>query len=546
MPAATEMDAPADAGLRHSIDRLILGDRRVFGWGWAAGSNAAVKSIELRVEGEGWSVRLPASRGLARKDVEDAYPDLVEAGRSGFVLTGFLPHPAPSRAVLEIGLDSGIVEVDVTQGAEKLHSKRTRGRRLAWMVKSVWRRLKRGDFAGIVRRARAQSYSAPSVADLDLVSHLADELRRFKAVTVVFDHGMGGGSNQYRRREIAQRQARGEAVLLCTYNLPTLGYQLEWMPPQGEARTYRISSFLALDAVVEVPAVRELFVNSPVSFDEPLVLAEWLARTRERLPHVRLTVTTHDFFAVCPSFVLLDRDGRYCGIPEISTCVECLSKHRASWVALSPPSEIGAWRALWGRCLRAADEVRCFSGSSRELILRAYPALDPAHVTVIPHRIEFVPSRLPRVSARAPLTIGIVGEISEQKGANVVRDLVRLVETASPDARVVIIGTVNVAIKSARLVVTGAYDRADLPELIERHGINVCFFPSIWPETFSYVVAELEALEMPIVAFDMGAPAERLRAYGKSRLCTEVSAAAAFAALNDLHRTLALAEPAAA
>jgi glycosyltransferase involved in cell wall biosynthesis len=537
--------AAADRGLQHSIDRLILGDRRVFGWGWAGVRRGTIESIELHVAGEGWDVRIPASLGLARKDVEDAFPDILDAAQAGFVVTGYLPHPDASRAVLEIRIDGDLVTHDVTQGSEKLHSTRTRTRRLWWIAKSVWRRLRRGDIAGIVRRARSQSFMAPSLADLDIVSHLAHELRAFAAVSVFFDHGMGGGSNQYRKREIAARQARGEAVVLCTYNLPTLGYQLEWLPPKGEARTYRISSFLALDALVEEPAVRELFVNSPVSFDEPLVLAEWLAGTKARLPRLRLTVTTHDFFAVCPSFVLLDDQGRYCGIPEIARCVECLPKHHAPWVALSPPSDIGAWRALWGRCLRAADEVRCFSGSSRDLLLRAYPALDASRITVVPHRIDFVPKRRPRVNARAPLAIGIVGEISEQKGAYIVRDLVQLAER-SVDARVVVIGTVNVPIHSERLTVTGAYERADLPDLIERHGINVCFFPSIWPETFSYVVAELEALALPIVAFDLGAPAERLRGYDKGRLCGEITAPAAWAALNELHHALALREAAAA
>jgi glycosyltransferase involved in cell wall biosynthesis len=64
-------------------------------------------------------------------------------------------------------------------------------------------------------------------------------------------------------------------------------------------------------------------------------------------------------------------------------------------------------------------------------------------------------------------------------------------------------------------------------------------FPSIWPETFSYVVAEMIALGLPIVAFDLGAPAERLRTYPNARLCAEVSAEAALATLVDFHRELA-------
>jgi hypothetical protein len=51
---------------------------------------------------------------------------------------------------------------------------------------------------------------------------------------------------------------------------------------------------------------------------------------------------------------------------------------------------------------------------------------------------------------------------------------------------------------------------------------------------------------LPVVAFDLGAPGERLRGYGKSRLCGEVSAASALATLIEFHGQLAAKETAAA
>ena len=93
---------------------------------------------------------------------------------------------------------------------------------------------------------------------------------------------------------------------------------------------------------------------------------------------------------------------------------------------------------------------------------------------------------------------------------------------------------------------TGRYQRQKLVELVETHGINMFLFPSIWPETFSYVVAEMILLGVPIVAFDLGAPAERLRGYGKARLVREVSAAAALETLIDFHGELAMEEASAA
>ena len=544
IPAA---GAPEEPGLQHAIDRLVIGGRRLFGWGWVAHRQHAVAAVHLRVEGEGWERRIAAAGELDRHDVLEAYPELVNAGTAGFVVTGFIPEKPVRRAVLEVELAGGrAYQLDITEHAETRHAERTRKRLIAWVAQAVWRRLKRGDIAGIMRRARAQSYTAPSLDDLGIVEELLPALRGHPAVCIVFDHNMGGGANQYCRNIVAERVARGQAVVLCTYNLPVLEYRLHVHRPGAEPQIYRISTFLGLERILESLPVAELFVNSPVSFDEPLLLAEWLARMRGEHPGVRLTVTAHDYFAICPSFVLLNADGRYCGIPDLAECASCMKRHEASYVALSPPTEIGPWRALWGRCLQAADEVRCFSESTRQHLLRAYPALAVERITVVPHEQAYVPARQPRVDHRAPLVIGVVGEISAQKGAHVVREMVERIERAQLPVRVVVMGTLNVGQKSDRLKVTGAYRREDLVGLVEENGVNMFFFPSIWPETFSYVVAEMIALGLPIVAFDLGAPAERLRQYRNARLAPEVSAEAALATLLDFHRQLALEEASAA
>jgi glycosyltransferase involved in cell wall biosynthesis len=355
---------------------------------------------------------------------------------------------------------------------------------------------------------------------------------------------MGGGANHYRRTQIAERVAAGGSVLACTYNLPTLDYRLTLHAAATEERTFRLSTFLALETLFDHIPIAELFVNSPVSFDEPLMFAEWIARLRRAHTATRLVVAAHDYFSVCPSFVLLDADGRYCGIPDLATCERCLSRHRASYVTLSPPTTIPQWRASWGRCLAAADEVRCFSASTRALLLRGHPRLDPARLTVVPHTLDYRPERRPVLRHAEPLTIGVVGNISPQKGALIVRDILARLEREHPDARVVVIGTLDLAVESPRLHVTGPYQRDDLVRLIEAHGINMILFPSVCPETFSYVIEEMMLLSMPIVAFDLGAPAERLRSYAPGRLCATIDAAAALDAMIALHDELAARETA--
>jgi glycosyltransferase involved in cell wall biosynthesis len=531
--------SPETHQVAHNIDRLVLNGRRVFGWGWAAHPAKPVSTVHLRVAGDGGEVRLPADYGLSREDVEKAFPELVGARTSGFIVTGFAKSTATAKMTLEVDFADGSRSlVDVTPRAERLYDTTRKRRMVSWLAKSAWRRLKRGDLAGLVRRAKAQSLSAPPIDDSNIVDDLLPHLEGARGVIIVFDHNMGGGANQYRERVVKARVAAGDAVILCTYNLPTLDYRLHLTRPNAAPRTWRASTFVALENVLDKFDTAELFVNSPVSFDEPLLLADWLARMKSDYPRAKLVVTAHDYHSVCPSFVLLDADGKYCGIPDISQCDPCLKRHEASFVALSPPTEMGAWRALWGRCLAAADEVRCFSEASRKLLLRAYPQLALARLTVVPHAIDFVPARRPRFDPAAPLVVGVIGEISPQKGAQVIEQMVDRIEAQSLDVRVVVLGLLHSARKSPRLTVTGPYRRDDLVDLVEKHGINMLFFASIWPETFSYVVGEMMALGLPIVAFDMGAPAERLRSYPLARLCADANGAAALDHLAALHNEL--------
>jgi glycosyltransferase involved in cell wall biosynthesis len=185
--------------------------------------------------------------------------------------------------------------------------------------------------------------------------------------------------------------------------------------------------------------------------------------------------------------------------------------------------------------------VRCFSESTRVLLIRAYPSLSGDRTTVIPHRVDFSPRR-PQVRHAGPLVIGVMGYISAQKGAHIVVGLAERIETAHPDVRVVVLGNLDIPCRAARLTVTGPYQREDLPDLIEGHGINMFLFPSIWPETFSYVVAEMTALGLPVVAFDLGAPAERLRSYRLARLCGEVGVEPVLETMLAFHRELAMRE----
>ena len=82
--------------------------------------------------------------------------------------------------------------------------------------------------------------------------------------------------------------------------------------------------------------------------------------------------------------------------------------------------------------------------------------------------------------------------------------------------------------------VTGPYRREDLPGLLNQHKVNVVLFPSIIPETFSYVTQEIISLECPIVCFDLGGQAEQVRRYELGRIASAMTAESALQAIEEL------------
>ncbi|WP_303193127.1 glycosyltransferase, partial [uncultured Desulfovibrio sp.] len=65
----------------------------------------------------------------------------------------------------------------------------------------------------------------------------------------------------------------------------------------------------------------------------------------------------------------------------------------------------------------------------------------------------------------------------------------------------------------------------------KKYGVTVGLVPSVWPETFCYVVQECMQLGLPLVAFNLGAQGERVGKWEHGLLADEISAAGAYKAL---------------
>lgn len=519
---------------RYALDALLLRDERLFGWGWMLDETAEASAIDLVLDdGQGGVQRLPCPREGSRPDLAEAFPHIAHAAGGGFMLQGRVRLPGrPLQARLQVALADGR-ELDLPlpplaeERAPAANSRRTRNMQL--LREGAWPTLARRGWSWLARqpRALAARRRQGSAGPLPGSGHW-----------VLFDHDMGGGANHFRESKIAQWTQAGHEVVLVTPVLETLEYRSVHYRRAGRREQRHPSLAQCLDAL---RGAAQVVINDLVSFDDPLRVLAW--SMEEKRGGAGLRVYIHDFHAACPAWTLTASDGRYCGIPDVAQCARCLPANRAAFLGMMPALDVPVWRAAWSEVLQAADDVVAFSNHSAGVLQRAHPQLESARIQVQPHSLDYLgPPRTFRPARDPVLTIAVVGHISWLKGAQIVREMVRLIEQEGRAARIVVIGTIDGVSPSPALRVTGRYRVQELPELLERQRVGVAFLPSIVHETFSYVTAELMHHGVPLAAFDLGAPAERLRGHPLGCIIPEVDARVALDTLIAFHQRLMAAD----
>jgi glycosyltransferase involved in cell wall biosynthesis len=508
--------------LSYSVDRMIVRNGRIFGFGWIFHRDAEIESIQLELRlSDGGIVTLPVIYNKLRDDVYKEYPNSPHSLRCGFVVYGGWNDSADIADVSLVGsLQEGeAFKVAASITNLSLYSRLSSIKTLPYRVllARAWNLLLSGKFKALHYKIK-RYWPAMSASNDNIFTEISKlqpdtSCRRF---ILVVDHDLGGGANTYREGLVKEYLLEGHGILLLTYNLLSLQYVVDVCTSEGRKR-FSVSGLDILVKLAEEGLIHEVFYNNAVSFERPEDIPDLLVALRQ-IYGLPLTIAVHDFFTICPSHFLLNSDGRYCGIPSLDQCASCLQHVDYGFVSLYESKSIELWRKKWGSCYKLADRILCFSNTSRHLIQKSYPTIASEQIEVIPHAVKYRPVRKPEISFAHKLNIGVVGEIGFHKGSQVVQALAREIVREELNVSISVIGLIEIECDGKVVTETGPYEHSQLVELIEARGPNVFFFPSIWPETFSYVTDELMQLDVPIVCFDLGAPAERVRKYARGKV----------------------------
>ncbi|WP_428488206.1 glycosyltransferase [Rhodopila sp.] len=365
----------------------------------------------------------------------------------------------------------------------------------------------------LIARFIAQDPLAPARRRIDLAAWSAGGRGREPAV-ILITHNDGGGVE--RRIEQARRDhaaAGRRPIVLRPAAQPDGGLAIAVQ--DGTARGFpnliyamprELSALLRLlraarPACVEVhhvlghsPAIHDLVTRLGVPYD----------------------VHVHDYAWFCPRLSLLGAHDRYCGEPDLTDCEACVTDLGHF---LSETITVAALRTRSARFLAAARAVVAPSNDAAIRMRRHFPGLSPV---AIPHEDDAaIPCAGRRTQRDGRLLICVVGGIGVHKGYDVLLACARDAVRRDLNLEFVVVGhTIDDErlLATGRIFVTGHYQPDEAVALITAQHARLGFVPSIWPETWCLSLGDIWRAGLPAAAFDIGAPAERIRATGRGFL----------------------------
>ena len=509
--------------MRFSIDHCERQDDLLLLQGWIVSSDDTPPSLSLHGEapdGSPWQVAVPVN--LERSDVCALYPEAGDRD-TGFFFYGRLPAGELKALVAQAPITAPIMLADLSR-APRAGSRFARPRALLALAQQAIVLAREGKWRLLREKVwrRVDAARAPSVR---LDQSMAQQLLDLRLDALVIDHDLGGGANLYRRDWIEKQRQGQHSVGLIVYSILRLGYVLSIYSGK-DVRPVGVFAGHELAPLLEALSPPQILYNDAVSHPDALAWAQLLADYKRLRPDCSLTLALHDVFPICPSPHLLNADNRFCDVPQdLNRCVDCLARSHQPFVDLYKHHGIAAWRKDWGALLGCADEVSSFSESGRRYLVRAYPNLDPAHIALRPHAVgQLTRQDAERVAAwqstrQASGVIAVVGSItSSAKGAGVVHALAHWLHAQGSPWTIRVIGSCSPALRLPGTVYgeTGPYAPDALTDHVLAQSPDIFLFPSIVPETFSFVLHEIVRYGRPVAALAIGAQGDFLERHEQS------------------------------
>jgi glycosyltransferase involved in cell wall biosynthesis len=265
-----------------------------------------------------------------------------------------------------------------------------------------------------------------------------------------------------------------------------------------------------------------------------------LTLARRVLPNVRIVFTFHEFLSICDAngHMLRKFDNSLCTRASPVRCHQCFPDRQPESFFV---------RDLWFK--KHLSAVDAFTVPSRFMIERYVSwGLDPAKISHVTNgQPDYNGGRITKDDREKRNRFGFFGQLVDNKGVWVLLQAVRQLRAEGFNDFVVEINGDNLQYASEarrteietfikdenerpmndRIVVfNGSYSVDQLSPRMSR--VDWCIVPSVWWEIFGLVISEAQMFKRPVIASNVGGPAERI-SHDKNGLLFDVADASSLA-----------------
>lgn len=332
---------------------------------------------------------------------------------------------------------------------------------------------------------------------------LSKLLKNNKKFELYLMHSCGGGTEVYVQNTIHKKNGY---ILMRNYKIMNLWevYSLEF-GGSDEKIYISFKDILTLDKIVWHVYIENLYSYKKV----------WRMLNQISLFSAKISFNVHDFYSTCYN-VNMVYDDFFCGESCISSCQKKIDGR-----CFNPVQ----WRELWRTFFCHVDEFCFFSESSMKIFTTVYN-VDKRKVVVKPHNMCYFKARHLK-ALPDEMNVGVFGAVNGvPKGYHILKSFAEF--SKGREYKIHLNGTVSepnsdVFSNNPNFVDHGRYKPEEIYDRIISQKIGVVFFTSVCPETFSYLVSELMMTGIPIVCFDVGAQAEKIRKYPLGNVISDFS-----------------------
>ena len=221
---------------------------------------------------------------------------------------------------------------------------------------------------------------------------------------------------------------------------------------------------------------------------------------------IKKIITLHDFYSLCPTINMLECGGKFCIGKDDKNCSKCLLKLRGL-----KNNIVTNWQSNFHEFLKKFDKIITPSEDAKQYISKFYNDLN---IQVIEHGLETQKSNYRPDINKKTFNVAMIGVLCNHKGGNIFHELINLSKGNIHFHSFGYSEIKSLSKNRKNYTYHGLYKREELPKLLAQNNIDLICFLQKWPETYSYTLNEAIASGIPVLSFDIGAGAERIKKYG--------------------------------